>query len=132
MDLATTALTVYNLIKPIITSKPAKELAQAAKGSADELWQKVKPWFIIEEKETEELKDLKENPEDKDFEDAFLAKLKTKLKKDETLRKELEAIINDAEKNGDEQTQIIIKNSKNVVTGNISNVTGNIHIGDSK
>ena len=54
-----------------------------------------------------------------------------KLKKDDRLKKEIEEFLSEKVKTNDEFS-IIIKNSKNVVTGNITNVTGNIHIGDNK
>lgn len=131
LSLAALATSIFGIIKPIIKTKPGKELTAATKGSMTELWGKVKHWFIIEEKEIEELKDLKENPEDKDFEEAFITKLKTKLKKDDNLRTEIEDFLSEKEKSN-EQISVIIKNSKNVMTGNISNVTGSIHLGDNK
>lgn len=134
MDLATLALSVYNFVKPVFTSKAAGQIAgdfkEATKGSMLKLWEKIKPWFIIEEKEIEELKDLKQKPEDKDFEEAFVSKLKAKLKKDEELQAELKAILTEMESGDDEKATIIIKNSKNVATGNFSNITGNITFGD--
>ena len=101
MDLGTLTTTVFGIVTPIVTNKKVQKLSKT-------VWEKVKHWFIIDDKDTEELEDLKNNPNDKDFEDAFLSKLKSKLKKDEKLRKELEQIINEAEKSGDEQTKIII------------------------
>lgn len=124
MNLTTLATTVFGIVTPIIKNKEVQEFSKT-------VWKKVKPWFIIEEKDTEELQDLKNNPEDKSAEDFFIASLKRKLDKNPELRKELEKLIADAEKNGDEQTKIIIQNSKNVVTGNISHVQGGLHIGDN-
>ena len=124
MDLTALTTIVSKIIIPVITNKGVQEFGK-------KVWEKVKPWFIAEEKETEELEDLKKNPDDEDFQEAFVAKLKSKLKKNPDLQKEIEALINDAEKNGDEQTKILIQNSKNVVTGNISHVQGGLHIGDN-
>jgi len=123
MDLTALATTVFGIVTPIIANKDVQEFSK-------KIWNKIQNWFIIDNKEIEELEDLKKNPTDKDFEEAFISKIKTKLKKDETLRNEIEELITDGEKNGDEQTKIFIKNSKNFVIGNISNVQ-NVHIGDN-
>lgn len=131
MDLATLALSVYNLVKPVFTSKVAGEIAgdfkEATKGSMLKLWKKIKSWFIIEEEETEELKDVKENPEDPDFQDVFIAKLKAKLKKDKELQAELEAILTEMENGDDEKARIIIHNAKNVNAGTMGDHS---HVGD--
>ncbi len=123
MDLAVLAKTVFGIITPIITNKGIQEFSKT-------VWTKVKPWFIIEEKETEELQDLKKDPTNKSAEEFFLAALKRKLDKNPELREELEKLIADAEENGDEQTKIIIQNSKNVNTGNFSNIKGNVIFGN--
>jgi len=124
MDLATLTTMVSKIVIPIITNKGIQEFG-------NKVWKKVKPLFIIEGKEAEELQDLKQNPDENVFQDAFISKLKVKLMKNPELMKEIEALIEDAEKNGDEQTKIIIQNSKNVVTGNITHVQGGLHIGDN-
>lgn len=123
MDLATLALSVYNFVKPVFTSKVAGKIAgdfkEATKGSMLKLWEKVKPWFIVEEEETEELKDLKENPEDVDFQEAFVSKLKAKLKKDEELQAELKAILTEMESGDDEQAKNIFNQCYNFIAGNV-------------
>ncbi len=123
MDLATLALSVYNFVKPVFTSKAGEQIAgdfkEATKGSMLKLWEKIKHWFIVEEKEIEELKDLKEKPEDKDFEEAFVSKLKAKLKKDEELQAELKAILTEMESGDDEKAKNIFNQCYNFIAGNV-------------
>lgn len=135
--LSALALKIYGFVKPVITSDLGKEIAgdfkEATQGSMRELWQKIKPWFIVDDKETELLQDVKAAPDDPIAEDAFLAALRQKLNKDETRRQEIESILAGLERSKDPAAQtIVVKNSKNINFGNITGVTGNVHIGDNK
>lgn len=135
MDLATLALSVYNFVKPVFTSKVAGKIAgdfkEATKGSMLKLWEKVKPWFIIEEKdgekETKELERVKKAPEDTDYQEAFINELKIQLKENPEIAKEIEAILTEMEKGDDEKAKIIIKHCKNVNAGTMGD---NAHVGD--
>ena len=123
MDLTVLATTVFGIVTPIVTNKKVQEFGK-------KVWGKVKPWFVIGEEETEELQTLRNNPDNEIAKKAFISKLELKLLNNPELQKEIETLINDAEKNGDEQTKVLIYNSKNVVTGNISHVQ-NLQIGDN-
>jgi hypothetical protein len=131
MDLAFLASKIYKIIKPVILSEVGKtvitDLTDAAKGSAMEIWGKVKPLFIIEDEEVETLRDLKDEPMDPDYEDAFLAVLKAKLKKEDALLKELQAILQKEENAGGTGS---IEGSENANTGPISNVGGSVIFGN--
>lgn len=131
------ASTIYGFIKPVITSEVGKEITDdfkdATKGTMRELWQKIKPLFIIDDKESEELQDLKKDPQNPINEDLFLAKLRAKLSKHENLRKDVATIIDELSKSDDPAVGIIIQNSKlkGVNFGNISGVQGSVHFGDN-
>ena len=131
MDLTTLATTIFNFVKPVILTQITNDFKEATKNTMLHLWNKIKPIFIIEDKDVEELKDIKSAPDDIDFENAFISKLKITIKKDNEFRTELESILLDIENSDNEQAKIIIQNSKNVNTGNISNVVGDIIFGDN-
>ena len=127
MDLTTLALSVYNFVKPVFTSKVAGQIAgdfkEATKGSMLELWGKIKPWFIIEEKEgekeTKELERVKKAPDDSDYQEAFINELKIQLKENPEMAKEIEAILTKMEKGDDEQAKTIIRDAGAVVFGSM-------------
>jgi hypothetical protein len=133
--LSTLANQVYNLVKPIlaneVTGKIAGDLSTATKGSLLELWGKIKPWFIIEEKESEELKKVKEKPDDPIYVNGFISKLLTFLHEHPEMRGEVEALLKKMENSDDQNTRATITNSKNINFGDITGVTGNVHIGDN-
>ncbi|MFM9946972.1 MAG: hypothetical protein ACKV1O_03465 [Saprospiraceae bacterium] len=126
---------VYAFVKPVFTNEVAGEIIgdfkEATKGSMRELWAKIKPWFIIDEKETDELKKVKEKPEQEIYDEAFVSRLRVLLHENPEMQKELEAMLTKIENGDDEKAKIIITNSRNVNTGNISNVTGGVRIGDN-
>lgn len=130
MDITTMTLTVFNLIYPIITSKSGKKIrddfSDAANGTLLEIWEKVKPLFIIEDA----IKEAQENPDDLDIQGEIRSILKRKIKNDDLLKDKLKELINKLEKQSEDKKSILIKKSKNVITGNISNVSGNVQIGD--
>lgn len=140
MDIqALTALAtkIYGFVKPVIKSELGQEIAgdfkDATKGSMRELWQKVKPIFIIDDNESEELKGVKSDPENPLVDDVFLTKLRLKLSKDQTLREELEAMLNQLEQSDDPAVGVVIKHSvvQKSNFGNFSNVQGGIQFGDN-
>ncbi len=138
MDLAaltTLTKTIYDFVKPVFTENATGiiigDLSEATKGSMLNLWGKIKHWFIVENEETEELKKVKDNPENEIYQDAFISKLKTKLYENKELQQELVDIVNTINNNGDIKAKSIIQNSKNVNTGTISNVKGDIIFGDN-
>ncbi len=124
MDLTTLATTIFEIVTPVITNKKVQEFSK-------KIWEKVTPWFTKDEKENDILKKLKKDPENELYQKRLFIELEMILDENPEFRKELETLINDAEKNGDEQTRTLIHNSKNIVTGNIQNITGSIHIGDN-
>ena len=81
----------------------------------------------------ESLEQLKSNPEDTEAMGYLKTDLKRALKDDDSLQTQLDELINTFEESSktDEKASTIISNSRNVVLGGISNVTGNIHIGDN-
>jgi hypothetical protein len=133
--LSTLANQVYNLVKPIlankVTSTIAGDFSAATQGSLLELWGKIKPWFIIDEKENEELKKVKDKPEDPIYVHGFTSKLLTFLHENPEMRKEIEALLKKMEESNDQGTRTVITNSRNVNLGNITGVTGNVQIGDN-
>ena len=110
-----------------------EDFKEATKGSMRELWQKVKPLFIIDDDESEELKDVKAYPDNPLMDDAFLAKLRVKLSKDKILREELDAMLNQLERSDDPAVGVVIRNSvvQKSNFGNFSNVQGGIQFGDN-
>jgi len=131
MSLEKIVPTIMSLVFPFINSKAAKKIAgdlsEAANNTAIDIWDKIKPILIEEDEEL--LEDIKQNPEDEDYKVELELKIKRILKKNEELKAEIEKILNES-KEGKVQELLII-NSKNVVTGGIKGVTGNIHIGDN-
>jgi len=135
MDLGTLALSVYNFVKPVFTSKVAGKIAgdfkEATKGSMIKLWEKIKPWFIIEEKDGEKEKDqlqrVKKDPEKESYQEAFISELKIQLEENPEIAKEIEAILTEMEKGDDEKARIIIKHCKNVNAGTMGD---DAHVGD--
>ena len=134
--LSTLANQLYNLVKPVlaneVTGKIAGDFSAATKGSLLELWGKIKPWFIIDEKENDELKKVKEKPEDPIYVNGFTSKLLTLLHENPEMRQEIEALLKKMEESEDEQAKNIISNSKNfMIGGSITGVKGNVHFGDN-
>ena len=133
--LSTLANQLYNLVKPVlaneVTGKIAGDFSAATKGSLLELWGKIKPWFIIDEKENDELKKVKEKPEDPIYVNGFTSKLLTLLHENPEMRQEIEALLKKMEESNDQGARTVITNSRNVNLGNITGVTGNVQIGDN-
>ena len=126
---------VYDFVKPVFlneaTGKIIGDFKEATKGSILELWETIKPLFIIEEKEKNDLINSKDELETQFLDEELLAKLKRILVKKPELQDQLKAILSKIENGNDEKGKIIIQNAKNVVTGNISNVQGGLQIGDT-
>ncbi len=103
--LSTLANQLYNLVKPVlaneVTGKIAGDFSAATKGSLLELWGKIKPWFIIDEKENDELKKVKEKPEDPIYVNGFTSKLLTFLHENPEMRQEIEALLKKMEESHD-------------------------------
>jgi hypothetical protein len=134
--LSTLANQVYDLIKPIlankVTSTIAGDFSAATQGTLLELWGKIKPWFIIDEKENEELKKVKDKPEDPIYIHGFTSKLLTLLHENPEMRQEIEALIKKMENGANEKDRYIISNNKNfMIGGSITGVKGPVHFGDN-
>jgi len=138
--LSTLANQLYNLVKPVlaneVTGKIAGDFSAATKGSLLELWGKIKPWFIIDEKENDELKKVKDKPEDPIYVHGFTSKLLTFLHENPEMRQEIEALIKKMEEGDDDQARIIIKDGKNINAGKITagrdSIIGDININQPK
>lgn len=135
MDLSELALKLYELVKPVFTGAVVGEIVgdftEASKGTMIKMWDKIKHWFINEDGDSEELQDVKANPDDKDFDETFISKLKSKLKKDPALKQEIENLLAEMDEKDIEKARIVVKNSKNVVAGAEFTNVGNITIGDN-
>ena len=108
LSLTALAATIYNIVKPIITSKPAKDLIKAAKGSSEELWEKIKPWFIIEKEESKEIKELKNNPDNEKIEQLIIEKIKEKLETNTSMKNEINQYLKNVGFNGTVEERINI------------------------
>jgi hypothetical protein len=137
MDLLTLANTVYSLAKPILTSEVGRKITEdfkgAFSGTAVELWEKISPIFIevVEEKEnsTQPVTDLRNKTDVEMAEEIIIGDIKSALYKDKTLKAAIEAILEKAKEDGDEETKaIIIKNSEKFIVGGVSG--GTVVFGD--
>ncbi len=126
MDAKTIAQAVVSTLFPLLkldsVKKAGQELKAAADGTVKEIWEKVKPIFI-EEIEAED------TPEEAKV--TIKSNLRKKLEKDEGLKKELEALLKQAEDKGVGGSQVTISHSKNVVQGSKVNTGGgDFRVGD--
>ena len=130
MELTTLAIVTFNLLYSVFTSKSGKiirgEIADATNNTAIEVWEKIKPIFIEEDKKL--LDEIKNNPEDVDYQEEFKLKIKRILRNNADLKNQIEEILKKSDQSMIQK--YIIKDSKNVVTGGIKNISGNIDIGD--
>lgn len=125
MDFITLSKGIVSTLLPFLkksksVEKITNDIKEAADTSLSELWNKVKPIFIEEFEENQN-----ELSEDVENEDVVGHVLKKTLKKDEDFAKELSSIL---DKISPSITNIV-KDSKNVVQGNIS-AGGDVVIGD--
>ncbi len=128
MDIKTIAATTFSSLLPFLKKSKSiqqvsKEVSAAADTTLGTLWEKVKPIFIEEFEEETELS------EDVVKEDAVLYVLKKILKKNEALKQELEVLFDKAKEEGI-VANVVITNSKNVISGSTITVGGNFHQGD--
>lgn len=128
MDLNVITKKVFELILPFLKSKSIqkvkKDFSEATNNSALEIWEKIKPIFIKEDVTN----DLKVNPDDPDLHAEVRSIIKRSIQKDNVMKNELESIIKSIE---DSTKGIYIKDSKNILLGNVTDLKGNITIGDS-
>ncbi len=125
MDFITLSKGIVSTLLPFLkksksVEKITNDIKDAADTSLSELWNKVKPIFIEEFEEAPDQLSV-----DVEEEAAVGHVLKKTLRKDEEFAKELSSIL---DKISPSITNIV-KDSKNVVQGNIS-AGGNVEIGD--
>ncbi len=110
--------TIYENIAPAIQSEMNGLPSQGG------LWEKLKPLL------SNELQELKADPSDEDAQAAIRIKLKRALNENETLKKDLENMLEKVNAGGTEDNSVHIENSKNVIQGSNISIGGNAHIGD--
>ncbi|MFK7950017.1 MAG: hypothetical protein AB8G11_20675 [Saprospiraceae bacterium] len=137
MDLVTLTNTVYILTKKVFTSEVGRKIKDdfkgAFSGTAIELWEKISPIFIEviedEEKPSKAVKNLRKDENDAEAEKRIKGKIENELYENDDLKAQIEAILEKAKQEGDEETKgIIINNSKKFFTGGVSG--GTIVFGD--
>lgn len=138
MDLLTLANTVYSIAKPIFTSEVGRtitgDLKDAFNGTALELWEKISPLFIEvvneEEKPNKAVKKIREDENDAGAERRIKGKIESALDENEDLKSQIEAILEKAKKEGNDEVKgIIIKNSEKFIIGGVSG--GTVIFGDN-
>lgn len=128
MDIKTIATFLVTAFAPYLKKSKSvetisKEISEATDTTLGNIWEKIKPIFIEEFVEEEELTEAVEEPKVLEYE------LGKKLKKDKALKQDLEALLEKAEKQG---ASVSIVNSKNVISGSNISVGGDFHLGDER
>jgi hypothetical protein len=125
MELKPLVNQIMELLLPILQIEAGKEISGELKKATNttirEIWAKVKPLFI------EELEEYKEDPDDVNL-TRLNGTLRSRLKKDEQLQKELTELLTRSKATTEGQT--IIQNSKNVISGSNIQVSGDFNLGD--
>lgn len=132
MDVKEMTPKIVDSIFPILLKAAGKQTDAGTKEAANtadsEIWEKVKHLLV------EQIKDLEANPDNTEIENDTKVVVKTVLRRaleaNESLKNELESILSKTPHQEPTQAKIIIKDSKNVVTGGNFNVSGDFRIGD--
>lgn len=128
MDMKELSKEILGLIMPIVKLESVREIGddfkEATNGTVRALWEKVKPLFI------EEYEELKKSPDDADAQAAARLKLKRELEKKEDLQREVSELVEQA-KEKNPGSQVVIRDSKNVVQGSQISVGGDFRLGNN-